>query len=78
MLFALYCSICCTLYKCFVLRVSCLTMNLDFMWGENREVKMPAATLSQAQDTSGLSRQCSATEPRQSDKHQPLFLPHNI
>ena len=34
MLFALYCSICCTVYKCFVLRVSCLTINLDVMWGK--------------------------------------------
>ena len=33
---------------------------------------------SQAQDTSGLSCQCSATDPQQPDNHQPLFLPHNI
>ena len=42
------------------------------------------------QDTSGLSHQCSATEPQQPDNHQqgsvlyvglflfPLFLPHNV
>ena len=33
--------------------------------GENR-VKKPAT-----QDTSGLSRQCFATEPQQPDNHQP-------
>ena len=31
----------------------------------------PAVAGSQTQDTSGLSRQCSATEPQQPDNHQP-------
>ena len=33
--------------------------------------KRLAAAGSQTQDTSGLSCQCSATEPRQLDNHQP-------
>ena len=33
--------------------------------------RRPAATGSQTQDTSDWSRQCSATEPRQPDNHQP-------
>ena len=33
-------------------------------------MKKPAVTGSRTQDTSGLSRQCSATEPRQPDDHQ--------
>ena len=42
------------------------------LWGENGgKVKGPAAARSQTHDTSGLSRQCSATEPRQLDDHQP-------
>ena len=38
---------------------------------KERKVKRPAAPRSRTQDTSGLSRQCSATEPRQPDDHQP-------
>ena len=34
------------------------------------KVKNPAVAGSQTQDTSGLSRQCSATEPQQPDNHQ--------
>ena len=34
-------------------------------------MKKPAVTGSRTQDTSGLSRQCSATEPQQPDNHQP-------
>ena len=34
-------------------------------------MKKPAVAGSQTQDTSGLSRQCSATEPQQPDNHQP-------
>ena len=34
-------------------------------------MKRPTATGSQTQDTSGLSHQCSATEPRQLDNYQP-------
>ena len=34
---------------------------------QNRKVKRPAVAGSQTQDTSGLSHQCSATEPRQPD-----------
>ena len=41
-------------------------------WGENRvKWKKPAFAGSQTQDTSGLSRQCSATEPQQPGNHQP-------
>ena len=42
------------------------------LWGENRgKWKRLAAAGSRTQDTSGLSRQCSATEPQQPDDHQP-------
>ena len=42
------------------------------LWGENRgKVKGPAAARSQTHDTSGLSHQCSATEPWHLDDHQP-------
>ena len=42
------------------------------LWGTNRgKWKRPAAARSRTQDTSGLSRQCSATEPWQPDNHQP-------
>ena len=42
------------------------------LWGANRgKWKRPAAAGSRTQDTSGLSRQRSATEPRQPDNHQP-------
>ena len=34
-------------------------------------MKKPAVARSRTQDTSGLSRQCSATEPQQLDNHQP-------
>ena len=34
-------------------------------------MKRPAVAGSRTQDTSGLSCQCSATEPRQPDNHQP-------
>ena len=35
------------------------------------ESEKPAVVRSRTQDTSGLSRQCSATEPQQPDNHQP-------
>ena len=42
------------------------------LWGENRgKWKRPVAAGSRTQDTPGLSCQCSATEPRQPDNHQP-------
>ena len=42
------------------------------LWGKNRgKWKKLAVAGSQTQDTSGLSRQCSATEPQQPDNHQP-------
>ena len=42
------------------------------LWGENRgKWKRPAAAGSRTQDTSGLSHQCSAIEPRQLERHQP-------
>ena len=44
-------------------------MNL-MLWGEI-EVTRLAVTRSRTQDTSGLSCQCSATEPRQPDNYQP-------
>ena len=34
-------------------------------------MKKPAVAGSRTQDTSGLSRKCSATEPQQPDNHQP-------
>ena len=39
------------------------------LWG--KKMKRPAVTRSWTQDTSGLSHQCSATEPQQPDIHQP-------
>ena len=36
--------------------------------------KKPAAARSRTQDTSGLSRQCSATELQQPDNHQPSHI----
>ena len=44
---------------------------LDVMMQKQRKVKKPAVAGSRTQDTSGLSRQCSATEPQQPDNHQP-------
>ena len=43
------------------------------LWGENRGKWKSWQSLhgSRTQDTSGLSRQCSATEPQQPDNHQP-------
>ena len=38
---------------------------------KQRKVKKAAVTGSRTQDNSGLSRQCSATEPQQLDNHQP-------
>ena len=46
-------------------------MNLDVMRQKWGKVKRPAVTRSWTQDTSGLSCQCSATEPRQLGNHQP-------
>ena len=46
-------------------------MNLDVMWWKQRIVKRPTAARSQTQNTSGLSHQCSATEPQQPDNYQP-------
>ena len=41
------------------------------LWGENRgKWKKPAVAGNWTQDTSGLSRQCSATEAQQPDNHQ--------
>ena len=38
------------------------------------KVKRPAATMSQIQDTSDLSHQCSATDPQQTaNPHNPLY-----
>ena len=55
--------------KCSEHLASC--WNLDVMRQKLRKVR------SQTQDTSGLSRQCSATEPRQPDNpHNPLHLLH--
>ena len=47
-------------------------MNLDVMWQKKeRKVERQAVAGSRTQDTSGLSHQCAATEPRQPDDHQP-------
>ena len=59
-----------------MLRASCLKLEIAkwiwMLWGENRRKwKRPAGARSPTQDTSGLSRQCSATEPWQPDNHQP-------
>ena len=37
------------------------------LWGEIEESEKAAVARSQTQDTSGLSHQCSATEPQQLD-----------
>ena len=58
-----------------VLRASCLTLEIkEFRRYEvkiEESEKSPAATGGQTQDTSDLSRQCSATELWQPDNHQP-------
>ena len=42
------------------------------LWGKNRgKWKKPAVAWNQTQETSGFSRQCSATEPWQPGNHQP-------
>ena len=45
-------------------------MNLDVM-RRREKWKKPAVAGSWTQDTSGFSRQCSATEPQQPNDHQP-------
>ena len=55
-----------------MLKVSYLKLEINVMRQKYRKVKRPAVTGSQTQDTSGLSCQCSATELRQPDNHQPL------
>ena len=62
-----------SLYHC-MLSASSLTLEVnEFRCYEAKieEVKGPAVAGSRIQDTSGFSRQCSATEPRQADNHQP-------
>ena len=58
-----------------MLRVSCLKLEINEIRCYEAQIeeseKRPAAAGSRTQDTSGLSRQCSATEPRQPDSHQP-------
>ena len=55
----------------YVFRASCLTLEINEFRCYRGKVKGPAADRSQTQDTSGLSCQCSATEPWQLDDHQP-------
>ena len=47
------------------------TLKINELRQKYRKVKKPAVAGSRTQDTSGLSRQCSATEPQQLDNHQP-------
>ena len=59
-----------------MLRTSCLTLEIDefrcYMYeAKIEESEKPAVTRSRTQDTSGLSRQYSATEAQQPDNHQP-------
>ena len=58
-----------------MLRVSCLKLEINEVRCYEAQIeeseKRPAAARSRTQDTSGLSRQCSGTEPRQPDNHQP-------
>ena len=59
-----------------MLKASCLTLEInEFRCYEAKieesEKGRPAVAGSRTQDTSGLSRQCSATEPQQPDNHQP-------
>ena len=62
------------------LRASCLKLEINeiwMLWGENKgKWKRSAAARSRTQDTSGLSRQCSATEPWKPDNHQPSQSSH--
>ena len=48
----------------------------EFIYYEAKieEMKKAAVTGSQTQDTSGLSRQCFATEPQHLDNHQPSHI----
>ena len=65
----------CTHWRFIAFRVMTILLTINeiwILWGENRgKWKRSAAAGSRTQDTSGLSRQCSATEPRQPDNHQP-------
>ena len=57
-----------------LLKASCLRLEInEFRCYEVKieESEKPAVAGSRTQDTSGLSRQCSATEPQQPDDHQP-------
>ena len=57
-----------------MLKVSYLKLEINVMRQKYRKVKRPAVTGSQTQDTSGLSCQCSATEPQQLDYHRFTIL----
>ena len=65
-----------------LLRASCLTLETNgFRCYEAKieESKKPAVAGSRTQDTSGLSCQCSATEPQQPTAtipHNPLYVLH--
>ena len=48
--------------------------NLHVMRRKERKVKRLAAASSRTQDTSGLSHQCSATEPGRQDNHLPSHI----
>ena len=52
-----------------MLRASCLTLEKRCYETKIGKVKRLAAAGNRTQDTSGLSHQCSVTEPRQLDDH---------
>ena len=59
------------LYPHFLLRASCLTLKIEeFRCYEAKIDKRLAVSESWTRDTSGLSRQCSPTEPWQPNNHQ--------
>ena len=55
-----------------LLGVACLMLKFRCYEAKIEKVKRPEVAGSWTQDTSGLSRQSSGTEPRQPDNHQPL------
>ena len=56
-----------------MLKASCLTLEINEFRCYEVKIEESEKAGSRTQDTSGLSRQCSATEPRQPDDHQPAL-----
>ena len=57
-----------------LIKASCLALEINESWGENRRKWKSQQSPGVKPRTPGLSRQCSATEPQQPDNHQPQSL----